>query len=76
VAGHTGPLHRCSIYGNRAAGDRLKQMLSLGASRPWREALKVLSGETEMDATALLDYYAPLTAWLKTQNQGQQCGWQ
>jgi peptidyl-dipeptidase A len=76
VAGHTGPLYTCSIYGNRAAGDRLKQMLSLGASRPWRDALAVLSGETEMDATAILDYYAPLLTWLKAQNQGQQCGWQ
>ena len=76
VSGHVGPLYTCSIYGNRAAGDRLKQMLSLGASRPWREALAMLSGETEMDATALLDYYAPLTAWLKTQNQGEQCGWE
>jgi peptidyl-dipeptidase A len=51
-------------------------MLSLGASRPWRDALQVLSGETEMDATAILDYYAPLLSWLKAQNQGQQCGWQ
>jgi peptidyl-dipeptidase A len=76
VAGHTGPLYRCSIYGNRAAGERLKAMLSLGASRPWREALSVLSGETEMDATAILDYYAPLSGWLATQNQGHTCGWQ
>jgi peptidyl-dipeptidase A len=76
VAGHTGPLYRCSIYGNRAAGDRLKQMLALGASQPWREALRALSGETEMDATAILDYYRPLIGWLKEKNQGEQCGWQ
>jgi peptidyl-dipeptidase A len=76
VAGHTGPLYRCSIYGNRAAGDRLKQMLVLGASQPWREALRALSGETEMDATAILDYYQPLIGWLKEKNQGEQCGWQ
>jgi peptidyl-dipeptidase A len=76
VAGHGGPLYTCSIYGNKAAGERLKQMLALGASRPWREALQVLSGETEMDASAILDYYAPLMAWLQKQNQGQTCGWQ
>jgi peptidyl-dipeptidase A len=76
VAGHTGPLYRCSIYGNRAAGDRLKQMLALGASQPWREALRALSGETEMDATAILDYYQPLMSWLEDKNRGEQCGWQ
>jgi peptidyl-dipeptidase A len=75
VAGYEGPLHRCSIYGNKAAGERLTQMLRLGASRPWPEALQVLSGETRMDATAILDYYAPLMTWLEKQNQGQSCGW-
>jgi peptidyl-dipeptidase A len=75
VAGHTGPLHECSIYGNKAAGDRLKTMLSLGASKPWPEALKAISGETQMDATAILDYFAPLSAWLEKQNAGKKCGW-
>jgi peptidyl-dipeptidase A len=28
-----------------------------------------------MDATALLDYFAPLQRWLKKQNAGQKCGW-
>jgi len=28
-----------------------------------------------MDATAMLDYFAPLQAWLDEQNQGRQCGW-
>ncbi len=51
-------------------------MLALGASQPWREALRALSGETEMDATAILDYYRPLIVWLKEKNQGEQCGWQ
>ena len=76
AAGHSGPLHRCSIYGSKPAGERLMQMLRLGASRPWPEALAVLSGETSMDASAIIDYYAPLMAWLQTQNRGQTCGWQ
>lgn len=75
LTGHTGPLHRCSIYGNKAAGERLKQMLALGASRPWPEALQILTGETRMDATAIIDYYAPLMTWLAAQNQGERCGW-
>ena len=75
AAGFQGPLHECSIYGNKAAGDKLKAMLALGASKPWPEALQVLTGGKEMDATALLDYFKPLQGWLKEQNKGQKCGW-
>ncbi len=75
AAGHTGPLHKCSIYGNKAAGEKMKAMLALGASKPWPEALEVISGERAMDASAIIDYYAPLSAWLKEQNSGEQCGW-
>lgn len=70
-AGYQGPLHRCSIYNNKEAGARLKQMLAMGASRPWPEALKALTGEDRMDATAILDYFAPLKTWLDQQNQGR-----
>ncbi len=75
TAGHQGPLHQCSIYGNKAAGEKMMAMLKLGASKPWPEALAAISGETKMDATAIIDYYAPLMTWLKEKNQGQQCGW-
>jgi peptidyl-dipeptidase A len=68
MAGYTGPLHRCSIYGNAAAGAKLRAMLTLGASRPWPEALKSMTGEDRMDASAILDYFAPLKAWLDEQN--------
>jgi peptidyl-dipeptidase A len=69
-AGYEGPLHRCSIYGNKKAGEKLKQMLSLGASKPWQVALKEMTGEDKLDATAILDYYAPLKKWLDEQNKG------
>jgi peptidyl-dipeptidase A len=75
AAGNKGPLHRCSIYGNKAAGERLRKMLEMGTSRPWPEALKAATGQTQMDATAILDYYAPLKTWLDQQNQGRKCGW-
>jgi peptidyl-dipeptidase A len=75
AAGHEGPLHQCSIYGSKEAGKKFQAMLALGASKPWPDALEVLTGERKVDATALLDYFAPLRAWLKTQNQGQKCGW-
>ncbi|HEX8352427.1 MAG TPA: M2 family metallopeptidase [Pyrinomonadaceae bacterium] len=68
-AGFQGPLHRCSVYGNKEVGARLKKMLEMGQSRPWPEALKELTGESRMDATAIIDYYAPLKTWLDEQNR-------
>jgi len=75
AAGQEGPLHRCSIYGNDAAGERLQEMLAMGASRPWPDALEAITGTRDMDATAILDYFAPLASWLEQQNSGRQCGW-
>ncbi len=69
TAGVTGPLNRCSIYANKAAGEKLNEMLSLGQSKPWPDALEVLTGQKEMDATALADYFAPLKTWLDEQNE-------
>ena len=74
-AGYTGPLHRCSVYGNEAAGRKLAAMLKLGASRPWPEALEAMTGEKRMDATAMLEYFAPLKTWLDEQNRGKPVGW-
>ena len=68
-AGYKGPLNRCSIYGNKRAGEKLRQMLAMGLSRPWPEALKAMTGEDKMDATAILDYFAPLKKWLDEQNK-------
>jgi peptidyl-dipeptidase A len=75
AAGATGPLYRCSYYGSREAGRRLGAMLQLGASRPWPDALALLTGQREMDATALLDYFQPLRVWLARQNRGAPVGW-
>jgi peptidyl-dipeptidase A len=74
-AGYTGPLNRCSIYDNKAAGARLQKMLAMGLSRPWPDALEALTGERQMDSTAILDYFAPLKTWLDQQNQGVTVGW-
>ena len=75
IAGHTGPLHTCSIYGSKAAGQRLNAMMAMGLSRPWPDALEALTGERQMDASALVEYFEPLTAWLREQNAGRDCGW-
>ncbi|GGJ00025.1 peptidase M2 [Shewanella hanedai] len=77
TAGDKGPVHRCSIYGNKEAGSQLNTMLEMGRSQPWPEALAVVTGSKEMDATAVLDYFAPLQTWLNEQNTqaNRQCGW-
>jgi peptidyl-dipeptidase A len=75
AAGCSSPLHRCSIYGNAEAGKRLQTALAMGMSKPWPDTLEVLTGQREMDATAMADYYAPLKAWLDEQNTGQKVGW-
>lgn len=75
AAGHTGPLHECSVYENKEAGAKLKAMLALGASKPWPEAFELLTGTREMDGAALLEYFAPLQKYLDEQNAGRTCGW-
>jgi peptidyl-dipeptidase A len=75
TAGCTMPLHRCSIYGSKEAGQKLKAMLAIGASQPWPDALEAITGERELDATAMADYFAPLKAWLDEQNRGKPEGW-
>jgi peptidyl-dipeptidase A len=74
-AGFTGPLHECSIYNNKEAGKAYWAMLEKGASQPWQDTLAELTGSREMDATAILEYFAPLQKWLEEQNKGQTCGW-
>jgi len=75
TAGYEGPLHRCSIYGNKAAGEKLKAMMEMGSSRPWQDAMEALTGQRELDASAIVDYFAPVQEWLEEQNKGRECGW-
>ena len=75
AAGQTGPLNRCSIYGSKEAGSRLAAMLTMGVSKPWPDAMEALTGSRQMDATAILDYFAPLQKWLDEQNKGTAVGW-
>lgn len=75
IAGCTSPLHRCSIYDSKAAGQKLEAMLKMGTSRPWPEALEALTGTRRMDATAIVDYFAPLKKWLDEQTKGKAVGW-
>jgi peptidyl-dipeptidase A len=75
ASGHTGPLHECSFYGNKEAGAKYWAMMQKGQGQPWQQTMKELTGGEQMDASAILDYFAPLQGWLKEQNQGKTCGW-
>ncbi|RPI08712.1 MAG: peptidase M2 family protein, partial [Acidobacteriales bacterium] len=75
AAGCKEPLHRCSIFENKDAGARLKAMMAMGISKPWPEALNALTGQDQIDATAIRDYFAPLQTWLDEQNKGKSVGW-
>jgi peptidyl-dipeptidase A len=69
ASGYQGPLNRCSFYGSKAAGDKLSKMLETGQSQPWQQTLKEMTGTDHLDARPMLDYFAPLYAWLKEQNK-------
>ena len=74
-AGWTGPLHRCTIFGNKEVGAKFNAMLEMGQSKPWPDALEAFTGQREIDASAVTDYFKPLQGWLEEQNRGQTCGW-
>jgi len=74
-SGFSGPLNRCSFYGSKEAGAKFQKMLEMGQSKPWPDALEAMTGERQIDAGALLDYFAPLKKWLDEQNKGQKLGW-
>jgi peptidyl-dipeptidase A len=75
IAGCALALHRCSIYESQEAGKRLNAMLAMGLSKPWPDALETLTGSRQMDATAILDYFAPLKTYLDEQIKGKPTGW-
>jgi peptidyl-dipeptidase A len=75
AAGYEGPLHSCSIYGSKEAGEKLWNMMSYGTSQPWQDTLEAAIGSRDMDASAIIDYFQPLMGWLETQNEGKTCGW-
>lgn len=64
------PLHKCDLEGSTAAGQRLRNGLSLGLSKHWSEALNVITnGERELRADAILEYFKPLHDFLIKENR-------
>ncbi|HTZ97193.1 MAG TPA: M2 family metallopeptidase [Terriglobales bacterium] len=75
ASGYNGPLHRCTFYQSKEAGAKLNKMLEMGTSEPWPDELEALTGQRQMDAGAMIDYFAPLKKWLDEQNKGMKQGW-
>ena len=77
ASGYVGPLNRCSFYGSKEAGAKLNAMLEAGQSQPWQVTLKAMTGEDHIDASAMVEYFAPLRKWLEEQNakSGAKVGW-
>src|SRR5208282_2973228 len=74
-SGYKGPLNRCTFYGSKEAGAKFNKMLAMGQSKPWPDALEALTGGRQVDASAILEYFAPLQKWLDEQNKGKTVGW-
>ena len=74
-AGYKGPLNRCTFFGSKEAGAKFNKMLEMGQSKPWPDSMEALTGQREMDAGAILEYFAPLQKWLDEQNKGMKVGW-
>ena len=74
-AGFEGPLHRCSVYGNKDIGTKFNAMLEMGSSKPWPDALEAFTGTRDMDGSAILEYFAPVMTYLQEENKDRTCGW-
>ena len=64
----------CNYSGNKEAGEFLLRFMRPGATRDWRQLVKEATGQ-ELSARPMLEYFEPLTAWLREQNRGREVGW-
>lgn len=66
--------HSCNYYNRREVGDFLRAIMEPGSTRDWREVLREHTGR-DLTAEPMLEYYAPLNAFLEEQNRGRTCTW-
>ncbi|XP_074080542.1 angiotensin-converting enzyme-like isoform X2 [Macrotis lagotis] len=55
----------------------IRDVMKLGFSKPWPEAMKIITGQYNMSAKSLLKYFKPLMDWLVAENvrQNEVLGW-
>ncbi|KAJ8384193.1 hypothetical protein AAFF_G00207410 [Aldrovandia affinis] len=77
ASNHDGPLHTCDIYKSTEAGKLLGDVMKLGFSKPWPEAMAMITGQPHMSALPLMEYFKPLSDWLREENTKNQeeLGW-
>lgn len=77
ASGHSGPLHQCDFYGSKEAGRILGEMLRMGSSKPWPDAMEAITGQRKMSAGPIKRYFQPLVDWLTRENHlANECyGW-
>ena len=69
------PPQRCNYAGNKEVGAFLQKIMAKGATEDWRKVLCDATGE-DLSTAAMVEYYAPLMAWLQQQNKGRPIGWE
>uniref|UniRef100_A0A671V3H3 Angiotensin-converting enzyme n=1 Tax=Sparus aurata TaxID=8175 RepID=A0A671V3H3_SPAAU len=72
AANHTGPLHTCDIYRSKEAGKLMGDVMKLGFSKPWPEAMAMVTGQPKMTAQPLMEYFKPLIDWLEKENNNNK----
>ena len=66
--------HNCNYYGNKEAGKWLWDLLSLGATRDWRQVVRERTGE-DLSSRAMLEYFKPLLEYLRKENGAEPASW-
>ncbi|CAG2061081.1 unnamed protein product, partial [Timema podura] len=66
------------VSADKQQGMLATQEIKMGSSRPWPDAMEVVTGQREMDASGLLDYFSPLYKWLQDENNRTEeyIGWE
>ncbi|MDX1952899.1 MAG: M2 family metallopeptidase [Verrucomicrobiota bacterium] len=64
----------CNYYGNQEVGRFLWEILKVGKTADWRKLLQETTGQ-EISAQPMLEYFQPLMAYLKKENEGRTVGW-
>uniref|UniRef100_A0A673FSP4 Angiotensin-converting enzyme n=1 Tax=Sinocyclocheilus rhinocerous TaxID=307959 RepID=A0A673FSP4_9TELE len=77
AAGQPAPLHNCDIYQSKEAGKLLGDVMKMGFSKPWPEAMTLITGQPKMSVQPLMEYFQPLIEWLVEENKknGDVLGW-
>lgn len=52
-----------------------RDLLQLGSSKPWQDAMEAMTGTRKMNVDALKEYFKPLQDWLKNYLGNEPLQW-